>query len=116
MTKFLATLTETRVIFREIKKPNRNLALVYDRLYRIDNDLFCSDIESADSFIPYDLDEQQPWGRGKYLDPDNTKVLIDSMRLSKKKPTSIFDFNSEAVIAIVIVAVVAFSIVSQYLE
>ena len=115
MTKWLVTATKNKVIYRKIKKSNRAIAIVYNRLYRIDDDLFVADHTSTDSFVYYDIEEQQPWGQGRWLDPDMTKVLIDSMKMSKGKPTKLFDMNMEAIMAIMVIGIVAFSILSQYL-
>lgn len=115
MTKFLTTCSQTRVIFRKVKTSGNPLAIVYGNLFRIDDSLFTSDIASSDSMVIYDVGEQQPYGRGEYLDPEFTKVTIDSMKLAKGKASKLIDFNSEAVIAVIIVGVVAFSVISQYL-
>lgn len=115
MTKFLATASRSKVVFRKITKTNRPLVMVYSRMYRIDDELFCADQESPDSFVLYDIDEQQPYGQGKYLNPDFTKVLIDSMKLSGGKAGKLFDLNMEVIIAILVVGIVAFSLISQYL-
>lgn len=115
MTKWLVTATGTKVVFRKISKTNRALALVYSRLYRIDDDLFSVATDKPESFVLYDIEEQQPYGRGKWLNPDFTKILIDSMKNGKGRPTKLFDMNSEVIIAIVVAGVVLFSIASQYL-
>lgn len=115
MTKFLATASRSKVIFRKVTKVNRPLVMVYSKMYRIDDDLFCADHESTDSFILYDLDEQQPYGHGKYLNPDFTKVLIDSMKLSGGKAGKLFDLNMELIIAVLVVGIVIFSFAAQYL-
>lgn len=115
MTKWLVTATKSKVIFRKITKSNRAIAVVYSRLYRTDDELFVSDHTSSDSFVYYDIDEQQPWGQGRWLDPDMTKVLIDSMKMSKGKPTKLFDMNMEAIMAVLVIGIVAFSFLSQYL-
>lgn len=115
MTKYLVTCSTTRVIFRKIKTTGNPLAILYGSLYRIDDKLFSSNNESSDSFVMYDIGEQQPYGRGEYLDPEFTKVLIDSMKLAKGKATKMFDFNSEAVIMIIVVGIVGFSLLTQFL-
>ena len=113
MTKYLVTASKSKVIFRKIKKMNRPLTLVYNRMYRIDDELFCCDRESTDSFVYYDVDEQQPYGYGDYLSPDFTKVLIDSMKLAKGKPNKIFDMNFQTILVIAVVAIVGLALISQ---
>lgn len=115
MTKFLVTASKSKVIFRKITKTNRPLTLVYNRMYRIDDELFCCDRESTDSFVYYDIDEQQPYGYGEYLNPDFTKVLIDSMKLAKGKPGRLIDFNFQTIAVIGVVLIVGISLVSQFL-
>ena len=115
MTKWLVTATGSKVVFRKISKTNRSLAMVYSRLYRIDDDLFSVATDKPESFVLYDIEEQQPYGRGKWLNPDMTKIFIDSMKSGKGKPTKLFDLNIEVIMAILVVGVVIFSIASQYL-
>ena len=115
MTRYHVTATKTKVIFRRVSKTARPIALVYDDLYRMDDNLFIPDGESKDAIVFYDSGEQQPWGRGEYLDPDFTKALIDSMKMSKQKPTRLFDMNIEAIMAILIIGVVAFSALTTYM-
>lgn len=114
--KYLATASKTRVIFRKITKDNRPLAVVYDRLYRVDDDLCCTDIHKPNSFVLYDIEEQQPYGAGDYLDPELTKVLIGSMKLGRGKVNKMFDFNSEIVVAVIIAGAVLFSILQRVLS
>lgn len=116
MPRFLVTVTKQRMVFRKITKNNRPLTILYERLYRIDDDLFYSDRASENSLVAYDLDEQQPYGDGQYLDPEFTKILIDSMKMGKGKINRLFDINWETITAILVVGVIAWAIISQYLE
>ena len=115
MTKFLVTASKSKVIFRKVTKANRPLALLYDKLYRIDDDLSYSNAESSDSLVYYDIDEQQPYGDGDYVDPEFTKVLIDSLKLGKGKIAKMIDWNFETIIAIGVVMIIAWSILNQML-
>jgi len=115
MTKYIATASKTKVIFRKINKMNRAIALVNGHLYRIDDDLFCYDREGDDSFVLYDIDEQQPYGYGEYLNPDRTKNLIGSMELANNKPTKLFDMNIQLITIIIVFLFVGVSLVAQFL-
>lgn len=115
MTRYLVTATKSKVLFRKITKVNRPLALVFDHLYRIDDDLSFSDVASTDSIIYYDLEEQQPWGNGDYLDPEFTKVMIDSLKMGKGKINRMFDLNFDRIAAIVMILVIAWAVVPQIL-
>jgi len=111
--KYIATATNQRVVFRKITKFNRPLITIYERLYRIDEELFCSDVASNTSFVLYDLDDQQPYGYGDYLDPEMTRTLINSLRLRKGKIKNMMDFNFENIIMIMVVAFVGYSLLSS---
>lgn len=115
MTKWLVTASKNKVIFRKINKMNRAIALVNGHLYRIDDDLFCCDREASDSFVYYDIDEQQPYGKGRYLNPDMTKTLIGSMELANGKPTKLFDMNVQVITVIIVFLIVGISVVAQFL-
>lgn len=115
MTKYLVTASTQKVIFRKLGKVNRPIAMVYSRLYRIDDELCSSADDRPDSFVYYDLEEQQPYGHGDYLDPDFTKAMIDSMKISRGKPTKLFDMDLEKIMIVIVVGVVLFSMVSTYL-
>ena len=115
MTKWLATATKNKVIFRKITKMNRAIALVNGHLYRIDDDLFCNDHEASDAFVYYDLDEQQPYGYGEYLNPDRTKNMIGSMELANNKPTKLLDMNFQVITIIIVFLIVGVSLVAQFM-
>lgn len=116
MTRYIATMTKEKVVFRKINKVNRSLTMLGSRLYRTDDALCIGDAEKADCFVLYDLDEQQPYGRGDWLDPDFTKALIDSLKLSKGKIDKPFDMSKGSIIGFIIAAVVGISILSTVLE
>lgn len=114
MTRYIATLTREKAVFRKISKMNKALTIVGGRLYRTDDALCVKDAEKTDCFVLYDLDEQQPYGHGEWLDPDYTKALIDSLKLSKGRIDKPFDLPSSAVMLIV-AGVVGISILSTVL-
>lgn len=113
MAKYLVTLTSENVVFRKIKKGSRPMAIVNDRLYWIADSIAWADAESSRSLIVYDLDEQQPWGNGEYLDPEYTKVGIDSLKLGKGKVGRLSDFSMDKLIPIIMVLVIGWAILSQ---
>ena len=115
MTKYLVTLTKENAVFRKIKKGSRPMTIVNDRLYWIADSIAWSDAEASRSLIVYDLDEQQPWGNGEYLDPELTKVSIDSLKLGKGKVGRLSDFSLDKLVPIIMVVVIAWAILSQVL-
>ena len=117
MTRYIATITKEKVVFRKINKINRSLTMVGSRLYRTDDALCVADAEKADCFVLYDLDEQQPYGRRAWLDPDFTKALIDSLKLGKGKiDKPMLDLSNGGLIGLVIAAVVGFSVIATLIE
>lgn len=115
MTTFLVTLTKECVVFRKLKKGSRPLTVVNNRLYRVDDDLAWSDVSSETTLIPYDLDEQQPWGDGEYLDPEYTKVMIDSLKLGKGKVDKLSNWTFDKIASVVMLVIIVWAIGSQYL-
>jgi hypothetical protein len=113
MTKYLVTMSKEKIIFRKITKVTRPIVQVYDKLYRVDDDLMIVNRTTGDTLIFYDANEQQPYGYGHYLDPEFTKALIDSMKLAKGKPAKLFDINGGTITAIVLLAVIGFALISQ---
>ena len=115
MTKFLVTCTTENIVFRKVKKGSRPLTIVNDRLYRLDDDLTWRDTNSETAMVVYDLDEQQPWGDGTYVDPEFTKITIDSLKLGKGKVGRLTDFNMDKLVPIIMVMVIGWAILSQVL-
>lgn len=113
MPKFIATATKETVVFRKVTKSNRPLTIIYNRLYRIDDSLCYADLESPNSFVLYDIEDQQPYGHGDYLDPELTKAMIQSLKLAKGRVKKMIDFNMETAGAIVVIMVVAFALLSS---
>ena len=115
MTKYLVTYTKQKIIFRKIKKESRPLTLVYDDLYRIDDEIAYRNHDTGDVIVVYPKGSQQPWGDGSYLDPEFTKVMIDSMKLSKGKINKLFDFNFDTIAIVIVAAIAVWAIASQLL-
>lgn len=115
MARYLVTATKSGVVFRKMKKGTRPMAIVNNRLYRVDDKLAWQDDRSNNSIIYYDIDEQQPYGDGSYLDPESTKIHIDSMKLGKGKVSTLTDFSMDKIITVVMIGVIIWAIASQYL-
>lgn len=113
MTKYLVTVTQENIVFRKVKKGGRPMAIVNNRLYRLDDKISWSDSASDTSLVVYDLDQQQPYGDGSYLDPEFTKVMIDSLKLGKGKVSMLSDFSMDKAVPLIMVAVIAWAIISQ---
>ena len=116
MTKWLVTITRENVLFRKVSKSNRGLAIANERLYRIDDEVCFTSISSPDCIASYDIDEQQPWGNGKWIDPDRTKTLIDSLKLRQGKIHKNSDWNWNAISLVIVAVIVGWAILSQVMS
>ena len=91
------------------------MTLVYDDLYRIDDKIAYRNRDTGDVIVVYPKGSQQPWGDGSYLDPEFTKVMIDSMKLSKGRINKLFDFNFDTIAIVIVAAIAVWAIASQLL-
>ena len=92
MTKRVGILTANILRFYRLKKTYKPIAEVNSRTYRIDDGLFIPQSDAPNAIMIYRMDSTQPLGYGEFLDPDMTKIYIDSMKRTNKKATS-FGFN-----------------------
>lgn len=111
MSKKLGIVTKNTIRFFNIKKTTKPIAEINDRIYRIDDTLFISQSDAANSILLYQMDAAQPMGHGEFLDPDLTKAYIDSMKRGKKKPSKMSDFSLQKFIPIIIIVAVIMSFV-----
>jgi len=115
MTKYLVTINTENIVFRKVKKGSRPMAIVNDRFYRLDDEIAFKSFTSNVSLVVYDIDEQQPYGNGDYLDPEFTKVQIDSIKLGKGKVGKLSDLSFDKVAMLLMVVVTGWAILSQVL-
>lgn len=86
--KHLVRLECDRIKVFRLKKGPRQMVSVTSRLYRMDDKFMIKDIRTGDAMAFYDIDETQPWMvKPTLVDPDETRALIDSAKLSGSKKT-----------------------------
>lgn len=84
--KHLVRIECDRIKVYRLKKGPRQMVSVTSRLYRMDDKLMIKDLRTSDAMAFYDIDETQPWMvRPTLVDPDETRALIDSAKLSGSK-------------------------------
>jgi len=115
MTKKLGIMTKSAIFFYSVRKTLKPIVEINNRIYRIDDELFLSQTDGPNSLLFYRMDSTQPLGPGEFLDPDETKLYIDSMKRSKKKPSKMTDGLSinkflPVIVLVAIVMSVAYAI------
>ena len=74
------------VKLKRLKKGTRQMVTCAGRLYRTDDEISIKDSESNDAMIIYDLDSTQPWyPYPKLVNPDMTRIYIDSAKIAGTK-------------------------------
>lgn len=117
MGRDLFIRTHTGVRRYILGKNVRPLAVVRNRLYRVDDALMCYNREGSDSFIMYDLDSTQPYGHGEPLDPDITLATIDVSKSNHKDGTkgilsAVSGLSTDKIMYIIIGIIVIWSLLS----
>lgn len=94
MKNFIRVECDTIRVFK-LKKGPRQMISTASRLYRIDDYLMSKDTKTDDCFIVYDIDDTQPYMiRPRVVDPDFTRALIDSAKLSGNKKSIWANLNT----------------------
>lgn len=84
--KHLVRLECDRIKIYRLKKGPRQMVSVTSRLYRMDDWIMIKDLRTGDAMAFYDIDDTQPWMvKPTLVDPDMTRALIDSAKLSGSK-------------------------------
>lgn len=84
--KHLVRLECDRIKVFRLKKGPRQMVSVNSRLYRMDDKYMVKDLRTGDAMAFYDIDDTQPWMvKPTLVDPDETRALIDSAKLSGAK-------------------------------
>lgn len=117
MGRDLFILTKTGVQRYILGKNVRPLAVVRNRLFRVDDALMCYNRDASDSFVMYDLDGTQPYGHGTPLDPDITLATIDVSKSNRKDGTkgilgAVSNINGQTFIYLIVGVVVIWSLLS----
>lgn len=84
--KYLCRLECDRITVYPLKKGPRQMVSVASRLYRMDDRYMTKDYRTGDAMVFYDIDSTQPYmANAELVDPDMTRALIDSAKLSGSK-------------------------------
>lgn len=115
--KYLVRKECDRIKFYRIKKGPRQMVSVGGRLYRIEDSVMSKDILTDNAIIAYDIDDTQPWGAiPVMIDPDMTKVLIDSAKLSGTKKSTWANLDGSklmnTLIGIIVIGIIGYCILS----
>lgn len=111
MSKKVLFLTKNGFRAFPLKVTMKPFLIYNNRFFRCDDELFAQSSQAPDSILCYQIDSSQPFGHGKFLDPDMTKVFIDSAKTAEKKATRLSDFSINKAIPVVIVIVVVISVI-----
>lgn len=84
--KNLVRIECDKITFYKLKKGPRQMVSVASRLYRIDDNVMVKDVKTSNAYIFYEIDQTQPLHiLPVILDPDLTRVYIDSAKLAGNK-------------------------------
>jgi len=86
VSKYLCRIECDHIAIFKLKKGPRQMVSVSSRLYRMDDCYMTKDLVSDDAMMFYEIDDTQPiMVEPKIVDPDMTRALIDSAKLSGSK-------------------------------
>ena len=94
MGRLLGVRTKDEVTFFKLKSASRNLTSVKRRLFYTGDDRMLKCKHKGEAMILYDLESTQPYGKKEYLDPDMTKLFIDSAKTHNGVGVNRFGFFS----------------------
>lgn len=117
MTKYLCRLECDRVKFYKMKKGPRPMVTLNSRLYRIDDCIMVKDRRSPMCMAVYPIDSSQPMLPEPFLvDPDMTRVYIDSARIAGTKKSLWADLQTgkitELLGAVIVIGVLLYTFLS----
>lgn len=83
-----------RFRFYRLKRGNRQLVSIAQRLYPVDDSLFYRDPQTSEAYVMYDIDCSQPFGHEpKYLDTEMMRVQILSSNISGTKEKKVWKLD-----------------------
>lgn len=109
MTKKFGIRTVNGYQFRTFKKTFKPIVEINNRIYRCDDELFLKENQSELAILIYPMDSTQPLGTGEYVNPDQTKIYIDSMKNSGKKATFLSDLSINKLIPFIVIGAIVMS-------
>ena len=115
MTKYLVRLECDRIKWFKVKKANRLLLSLHERLYRNDDYYYLKDRHSSDAIRITPIDSNQV-GRviPVLINPDDTRALIMSKEITGRKKQSWLNLDASSLwkylLGIVIVGTVLYTV------
>ena len=86
MTKYIARIEKNKILFIKVKKKAKALVTVDGRLYPNDDQFYLKDVNWFDAIRFQNIDSTQIiMGRPVFVDPDRTRAISDSAKLSGNK-------------------------------
>lgn len=119
MTKFLAIVECDRITIKRLKRGARQMVTTNGRLYRTDDAIMIKDTRSGDAMVIYGIDDTQPMHPDAPLvDPDMTRVLIDSAKLSgtKKRIWGNLDDITDSLIKVFVAMIIGGALVMTFVQ
>lgn len=118
MTKYLCRIEVDRIKMYRLKRGPRQMVSVSSRLYRTDDDYMMKDDRTDTAMAVYRIDSTQPrLPEAVMVDPDMTKVYIDSAKMAgtKKSIWATLDTSkiTELLMAVMVVGIVAYSLLTR---
>lgn len=115
--KYLCRLEKDRIKFYRFKRKSRQMVSVAYRLYRVDDRYMVKDTMSADCLAVYEIEGTQPFGPSpEYVDPDSTRVYIDSAKLAGNKKRIWGSLDTSKIMPILILVIVGGSALMTFLQ
>lgn len=115
--KYLCRLEKDRIKFYRLKKGPRQMVSVAGRLYRTDDRLMVKDTQSSDCLSIYEIEQTQPTlPSPHYVDPDSTRVYIDSAKLAGTKTKVWASLDTSSILPILLFLIVGGTVLMNFLQ
>lgn len=87
------------------------------RLYRTDDWLFVKDGQSSDCLAIYEIEQTQPTlPTPVYIDPDSTRVYIDSAKLAGTKKKVWASLDTSKILPILLVVIIGGPVLMNFFQ
>lgn len=97
--------------FYTVKKTKRPMGEINEGFYRFDDKFFCTQSDAPNAIIIFRNGSTQPQGPGEFMDPDLSKIYIDSMKCAKKKTFKFGNITLNKILPFIVVGAVVISII-----
>lgn len=114
--KILCRVECDRIRVYKLKRGPRQMVSLASRLYRIDDRYMVKDIRTDQCMIIYDIDSTQPYMvEPEPVDPDYTRALIDSAKMSGNKKSIWMNLSGSKLMEYMTVFIVAGALLYGFL-